>query len=388
MINGFNCASGAGGAVVGEVIGDIYASQTEYDTQVDKVQAKLNALELDPNNETLQQDYQQLSDQLVDLKQIGVDLSRLGVAIGAMAAGLDINIAADAAANAVENNSLGKEVIKAFVTGGVLLADFIALTELVDEVDTVNAFLAKYNKAPEAQKQQMLQDFAISFSVHMLTTYAEKLGMEKASNVLEPLVAYLEKTGVGQEVVKVFKDTADQIDQGKVTHPKIDGKYPKDNRIILDPNRHFSESGFSEKTLAGNPSLKKSIIPEGVYTKEELQDLHALKSSHTTTRHGHHVTDDHIQHRAKTGEYPDGGKGDVPEISSKFDSKENLIYAKDLTAPSTEAYKNAFSSRDLSKNTFSFSVPAGKSLGYGYRNSTGAAVRKKELKVMTLTETN
>ena len=45
-------------------------------------------------------------------------------------------------------------------------------------------------------------------------------------------------------------------------------------------------------------------------------------------------------------------------------------------APGTPAFMEAFISRDKTKASFSFSVPAGKKMGHGFINATGGFVPK------------
>lgn len=116
------CSSGAGGAVVGELIGDIYRSDAEVleaqqavekiwdDNQdlvkyyralgysEDKIRAILVSTRLDPR----------YVHQLDDLKRHGVNIAKFGAALSAFIAGADasgVNIAANAGENSAENNA-------------------------------------------------------------------------------------------------------------------------------------------------------------------------------------------------------------------------------------------------------------------------------------------
>ncbi|WP_298772972.1 AHH domain-containing protein [uncultured Shewanella sp.] len=207
--NKISCLSGAGGAVAGEVIGDIYKSQSDYDNTQLKAAEKLANLRLDPENKTLEQDYQQLIDQLQDIKKTGVDLARLSVAVGAMVANIDVNIAADAAENAVDNNVFGQ-----ILRGVFFYADFIALCELADRVDDIKAFVEDLKEAPEEQQIQMIKGVAEDFAAEVIMT----MGSKAATKLLS---AGLNKFEFGKKLNAAFEDVINQIEQGTFKHPKL-----------------------------------------------------------------------------------------------------------------------------------------------------------------------
>jgi len=91
------CFSGAGGAVVGEVIGQAYETELEDDLN-EWIEGQI-ASDI-PLTE------QDVMAQAMMFKQRGVDMARLGSALSAFVAGGDVYIAADAGANAAENNAL------------------------------------------------------------------------------------------------------------------------------------------------------------------------------------------------------------------------------------------------------------------------------------------
>lgn len=55
-------------------------------------------------------------------------------------------------------------------------------------------------------------------------------------------------------------------------------------------------------------------------------------------------------------------------------------------APGTPAFMAAFIARDKTKASFSFSVPAGKTMGYGYQNEKGKFISARNMKGATLGE--
>ncbi len=126
----FNCASGAGGAVIGELVADIVKSQEEYEQLDSEVKAFLEAeadnikAAVNPSDYATEGDYyaalnnyarnslynntayQNSLSELNKLKANGADLAQLSAALGAFYAGYDVSLAGDAGRNAAENNGL------------------------------------------------------------------------------------------------------------------------------------------------------------------------------------------------------------------------------------------------------------------------------------------
>jgi|TARA_B110000240_G_C13485869_1_gene447375 hypothetical protein len=71
-------------------------------------------------------------------------------------------------------------------------------------------------------------------------------------------------------------------------------------------------------------------------------------------------------HRAKTGVAPNGKTGGIPTLSTKFDSKENMMAAANVAKIDGDKFKSALSSRDTSKETLSISFDMPNSVGYGF----------------------
>ena len=90
--SGQDCASGAFGGVVGEIFADEFQNY---------LRSKALALSAGGADE-----YEILME-LREWRRWGVDLAKLGTALGAMVAGLDVDTAARTAGNAAENNALG-----------------------------------------------------------------------------------------------------------------------------------------------------------------------------------------------------------------------------------------------------------------------------------------
>lgn len=107
-----SCFSGAGGAVTGELAADAYKAQkvedlaNEYKGIAEQLRnqratnAQIEAIFQSPE----MQDY--MSQQIAQMKTVGVDLAKLTGAFSALAAGGDVTIASQTAENAAKNNAL------------------------------------------------------------------------------------------------------------------------------------------------------------------------------------------------------------------------------------------------------------------------------------------
>ena len=115
-----NCAAGAGGAFVGELIADVHKSQAEISEDVEKLErfmhkyglrnkSELDNLTPEQLNELKNINVFEAQDDLNQLMRDGIPLVRLGVALTAFVAGANadqINTAVNTGVNAAENNAL------------------------------------------------------------------------------------------------------------------------------------------------------------------------------------------------------------------------------------------------------------------------------------------
>ncbi|MBQ4839595.1 DUF637 domain-containing protein [Pseudoalteromonas luteoviolacea] len=140
-----SCASGAGGAVIGEYIASELENSEEYKAAKEEARAEFDKfLEDETNNVIRWRDVEKLSPleiemrleqganklrifaELDRLKAKGVDLSKLGAALGAFVAGADanaINIAANAAANSAEFNAFSSYINAKMIRS--VIADYL-----------------------------------------------------------------------------------------------------------------------------------------------------------------------------------------------------------------------------------------------------------------------
>lgn len=170
------CAAGAGGAVVGEAIGDlyVYAKQDEVDALESLLESEVEFIQelqeagMDTPKELLAElelDAAYYSARVSELQSIGVDVARLGSALGAFLAGADahnIYIAADSGANAAEHNAL-----PALIWGGTLLLSAIG-TYLTAEALYENGKKLLSDDTTDAEKNEILRQMAIDLGIEVV----------------------------------------------------------------------------------------------------------------------------------------------------------------------------------------------------------------------------
>ncbi|EGR2759221.1 TPA: DUF637 domain-containing protein [Vibrio parahaemolyticus] len=191
--NSLSCSSGAGGAVVGEVIGDLSRKQVEenakkqqafLEDKIDKLKesaksenSDLSAVDLvELDRQFVEEHKDQIEAELNELKAAGVDLAKLGAGLAAFAAGGDVDIAASAGENAAENNALFLLLIP------ILLKVIDAVTIAADFYEVADTYDKQGQAAGDAALQELLKGFAIDATVgqlvpgsRMMRKIAEKL---------------------------------------------------------------------------------------------------------------------------------------------------------------------------------------------------------------------
>ena len=378
--NEANCASGAGGAVVGELIADVFKGANDVDKLEEArnnteaaLQEELGITGIDLNNPT-EADLEYLYDnveglsnlehtqaRLIKLQEQGVSLAKLGAGLAALAAGGDVNLAANAGENAAKNNAFW------FVLQGAYLLwkayDAIQTAEgiykLGEQLNAINHDESLDEPAREEARKQIIMDLG-------KTILGEAILGKSAAEVLKKLGDFIKKTPLGEHLTAQLDSLVNSL-----THKNdfaIAGAY----KIAPQSPIHSAPGGFGPEKIKGpngtTSNLNKSKIPEGEYTDAEWALLKATGKAHTISRHGPHITDEHLIHRANTGITPDGKSGWIPSISSKFRDKNSLMEAADIVKPGTPAFQHALANKSK-EYSFSFKVPAGKSMGYGYRKS-------------------
>ncbi|KZW98325.1 hypothetical protein JL49_24030 [Pseudoalteromonas luteoviolacea] len=378
---GLGCSSGAGGAVVGELIADAHKDISGYSDlekelkDKDKKLQKLLGVEgiEDINNLTPAQK-QVLEDnlmalgnldhskaQLMQLKSEGVDIAKLGAGLAAFIAGGEVNIAANAGENAAENNGFWF-----VVQGAYLLWKAYDAIEAAKKVIAIGKRLNKVKNLPASQQAAARNDLIMELGYTLLGDVV--LG-QAPELVLKKIKQFANKTKIGAELSMQLDQVVDSIER-KVEF-KVAGYAPANYN---DP-KHSGPGGYSEQGLKGHDTLKKSVVPKDKYTPSEWSLLKHNAKAHTVERHGPHVTDEHLKHRASTGIAPDGNKSRFPPpLSSKFGSDATLKESLQKAQPNGELFKQALAlDNGLKAETGSISISfdAGKSMGYGYKKVNG-----------------
>ncbi len=192
------CWSGAGGAVIGEAIGDIYNDQNKLDERVEATEKWLKDNDLidlenlDQLNLTDEQKRALLDSrpenyvsqsEFFKLQQKGVDLARLGAGLSAFALGGDVETAAQTGGNAAEQNALW------FLIPVILKGIDLAI-EAYDLYVVVKAFEQSDSAGYDALERYIAEkgiEFAISRAI-------------PGGASVEALYKYLEKNGFGNIV--------------------------------------------------------------------------------------------------------------------------------------------------------------------------------------------
>ncbi|WP_298772966.1 toxin C-terminal domain-containing protein [uncultured Shewanella sp.] len=215
--NKISCLSGAGGAVVGEVIADTFKSQQAYNKAENDLESALAELGMDEKAFAALTEQQQAAkiathtsletamERLLDLKKTGVDLAKLGSALGAFIANADVNIAADAGANAAENNALWFFFMGAYS----LYKAYCVIESIKDLIDKFEGFS---EATPEKQKE-ILIDAAIGFGIDLAVDLTVgKTVKQTAGAVLDEL----KKRGVDPKFIYEFEYLYDCISNDKL----------------------------------------------------------------------------------------------------------------------------------------------------------------------------
>ncbi|WP_298772975.1 DUF637 domain-containing protein [uncultured Shewanella sp.] len=245
--NKISCLSGAGGAVAGEVIGDIYKSQTEYNNKVTEVKdelAKYGLTTKDIGSLTEEQQKQIAGNYTLvnglktikTLKDRGVNIAKLGTALGAFIAKADVNIAADAGVNAVENN-----VFWFALQGAYFL---YKAYEFYESIKDVIKLVDDLKNASDEQRIALLQQFAID------QLQSAVIG-KSTGKVMDEIITRMKKTGVGKHVIDELAHVQDLLEQGNLKMYKPGaGKKGK-------PVTHEKPTKVDDKAQSHvNPNLK------------------------------------------------------------------------------------------------------------------------------------
>ncbi|MEY4589580.1 MAG: hypothetical protein RL497_1656 [Pseudomonadota bacterium] len=213
----YSCFSGAGGAVIGELVADQFKDHHQIAERQKATEdwLALNGIDATTQDLTPEQAKQMQATvpanfippaELRKLQAQGVDLAKLGAGLAAFIAKGDVNIAANAGEIAAENNALPLVIYSA------MLALSAVSTYLIVQ-DTV-AFLEKFSDpaTSEEEKQKLLNAFAKTMGINIAAT-AAGLGALKGAKAL---IEILKKEGkVSERVIEELDRGAEALDSGK-----------------------------------------------------------------------------------------------------------------------------------------------------------------------------
>jgi len=212
---GTDCASGAGGAVIGEAIAQGYTEAMMTDEQ------KALVLWLKSKGLYSEQELQNLTpeevdeyvklvanvgvgyQELKDLKDQGVDLAKLGAGLSAFVAGGNVQIASYTGENAAENNWF--QLVVLAVRAGMVVYSLVEIYKATE--NTIEAYKA-YIKASPDQKDEILKQLAKDLSIEVATTLT-------GTKLLKEIVDKAKEHDLDQKVIKVLDDFYENQTKGK-----------------------------------------------------------------------------------------------------------------------------------------------------------------------------
>ncbi|MDK2593796.1 DUF637 domain-containing protein [Pseudoalteromonas obscura] len=203
-----SCLTGAGGAVVGELIADTYkAKKLEefYQREADRAQLLRDAQFSDAEIAAFyksQGAQAYFNKEVAKLTEIGVDLAKLGGATAALIANSDVNLAAMTAENAAQHNAFFLIPLGLLVLKGIDIA--LTANELHDIYDTMGK---NPTKGEEMLQEWLVEQAAgglIGKAIPGFKSFEEMLDWLKRNDVLSPAM---------------LKDIEDNIASGKQGKP-------------------------------------------------------------------------------------------------------------------------------------------------------------------------
>lgn len=204
-----SCLTGAGGAVVGELVADAYKAQKlDEFYQREQVLVELLKNEFGYTNADIAAYYNSESAQSYINKEVakltaaGVDLAKLGGATAAFLANSDVNLAAMTAENAAQNNALFLIPLGLLILKGIDIA--LTANELYDIYTTMESDPVKGQELLEDWLIEQAAGGAIGKVIPGFKTFDELLDWLKRNNAISPAM---------------LKDIKDNVDAGKNDAP-------------------------------------------------------------------------------------------------------------------------------------------------------------------------
>lgn len=216
----YSCFSGAGGAVIGELVADQFKDHHQIAERQKATEEWLEDLGISEENNIA---YEQLTDtqkrimketmpanfisaaQLNDLRKTGVDLAKLGAGLAAFVAKADVDIAASAGANAAEHNAF-----PLVIYGAMLALSALSTYLLIEDTIELGQKLAD-GSITEAQKEELIEDYAINAGISLGLTLT---GMGALKGI-EKLIEVARASGKSKDVITELERVKDSIEKSK-----------------------------------------------------------------------------------------------------------------------------------------------------------------------------
>lgn len=313
----YSCQSGAGGAVVGEAIAQTYSEFMMTDQQKEvvgwfKSKGIFTEEEFAALSPAEKIEYAKLvatmrvsPNELRDLQAKGVDLAKMGAALIAFSAGANVNIAAQTAENAAENNWFQLVVLAA--RGAVILYTAIEVYQTTE--DAIATYEEYVNEPDPAKQTEILIKLAKQLSVNITVELAAGY---TGTKLIKVIADKAKDHGWDQKVLNVLNDFYENRENGK---PFEHGNYSNPNtNDIKDRLAHLDSSSVQNK----------------------LQKLGS--EGHGIQRHGPEVTEQQLIERAVEGKDPmtgtavdgvHGGEHGYAVHATKVNSVEAYVFAED-----------------------------------------------------------
>jgi len=276
-----NCASGAGGAVTGELIADWHKEANGFEQQQELVKELEKELldslgplaTADPNNLTDEQakaiaalqtkigNHQSQQAALHQMRQQGVDLAKLGAGFAALAAGGNVQLAADAGENAAKHNALFViPLIKFSLAAYSAIQAYLAIEEFKEKFADIKDF----QSLSKAEQDKLITDLGY----FILEEAVMQIFLKGADKGLDALIKIARENGTASDILDSLENIAVRLGAGQGSELNI----TQANKEVLGDigNRRFDTDKLSEKELL---DLYENEVKNGSLTKTDLQQL-------------------------------------------------------------------------------------------------------------------
>jgi len=353
---GTNCASGAGGAVVGELLAQEYKESMMTPAEKDLVgwleskgvysEDRYNAMTDLEKSAFIKKVASSgvSSSEIATLRAKGIDIAKFGAGLAAFISKGNVSIASQTAENAATNNSFGLVAVLEIIVGGICAAI------VIDEAyEGMKKYEEKYNAAVTQQEKDAV---IIELAIAMGVSGAENLALSFTGTKLIEVVLKQAKAPWVRNTLKKFyeKETntryidtdGEMVGQDIVmlenvwTTPKGLLEFIKENNIVLkdgwDADRLYKE--VLSKPKGERPSPSDYLPAE--YIASQLKQFESgvvrIASREKVTKEGLFYSGDEgfcIPKSEWDRLYQETG-GDLAAISKKLGRNKNLDSSNDM----------------------------------------------------------